>query len=140
MIFSAKTVEPVLRDIRSLGVSRSLRARLSNPLVVAAAMVQMAVEDRKLRPVTPLEMEAIVRLCGDRDTEPFAALEDNDKDKPHKRKKSAWKRLLWKAHQLIPSLRKVAKTRDHSSGEVKVVSPTPVVKRIPEALSRQTSK
>ena len=109
---SEKTpIAPVLLGLKKLGVSPRTRARLANPMVLAAAFVQMGVEHRKLRDVTPLEMEAIVRLCEDRDVEPPGPLEEDDQQQREK-KIAAWKRLLWKAQALIPLLRKVTKNDD----------------------------
>jgi len=118
-----KVVDPILRDLAKLGISRRLRARLSNPLIVAAAAVQMAVEDRALlnakskdrkrrglRDVEPIEMEAIARLCGDREDDPFLPLDEEAKRK----REAAWKRLLWRAQKLIPSFRKVNKEQDRT--------------------------
>lgn len=95
--------EPVLEALNRLGIKGRRRHRLSHPLVLAAAFVQMGIEARKLPSIGPLEMEAVVRLCEDRDEEFPAPLGGAERKKRY----DAWRRLLWKARKLLPILEEV---------------------------------
>lgn len=95
---------PVLEGLRRLGIRGRRRDRLSHPHVLAAAFVQMGIEARGLRAIEPLEMEAVVRICEDRDATFPAALDAQTGAKKY----ASWRRLLWKGKKIIPLIIEVS--------------------------------
>jgi hypothetical protein len=102
-------VDPVLDALRALGIERSMMRRLVSGRVLAAAFVLLACQERGIRKVTPLLMEALVRLCEDRDQADPPSLEDK---RARAKVRDAWKKVMRKGRSLLPLLMKVGVTQD----------------------------
>jgi hypothetical protein len=90
--------EAVLRLFSGLKGKKGRLRSLAGEVGVVASFVRLSVKRHGLRPATPLEMEALVRLAEDRDETFPPPLDDS---RARRRRRQAWKTASRKSQRVV---------------------------------------